>query len=679
MEWLRAEREFDPDVTRETLAATFVESTKRHQDRLAARYKGGVYRRSLVDGGVLEPASEGEYAGVTYAQMRDIVRGLSLGIRELGARPGDRIGLFADTRLEWALSDFALLGAGAVVTTVFKNSSQRQVRYLLRDSDATGIIVQDAGLMQQVLAIEDELSLEFVVVMDSVKGSGVAETVGRREDIYTLTDVYNKGVETASSAGSLRADYSDEARGNQNSREEWLVDHGSDDLASLIYTSGTTGRPKGVKLSHRNFLANVEQCYRRFGPRPDKLKTGTSAIGPGTTSLSYLPLAHVLERLAGHFLMYAAGATVAYAESPDTLREDFQQIQPDVGTSVPRVYEKLYAAIRERANESAVGERLFPWAAEIARRHTRADDPGILLRAQHAIADRLVFATVREALGGNVEFLISGGGSLSKGLAELYHGMGIPVLEGYGLTETAPVVTVNPPEAPRVGTIGPPVQDVEIEIDERVGGTGAETGTVGELLVRGPNVFDGYWNRPDRTENAFTSTVPTDESETGTDEEEWFRTGDVVELRSDGYLVFRERAKQLLKLSTGKLVAPGPIEDAFAASEMIEQVLVVGDDRRFVGALIVPDFDAVRRWASERGMEVPEEPVAMCRDSRVHERIEEEVERVNNAFEEHERIKRFQLISTEFTEENGLLTPTLKKKRRDILGQFEDEVDTIYG
>ena len=718
MDWQRAEAEFQPDVTRETVPETFRASALEHADHPAQQYKGGVYDRSLVRAGVIDAAPEGAYAEISYGEMHEIVRRLADGFRELGVEPGDRVGLFAHTRMEWAHTDFAVLGAGGVVTTVYTSSSTDQVEYLLDDPDADGVVVENRELAEGVFAVEDQLDLEFVVVMDGEPHE--------RADVYTLGEVHAAGVDRATSDTGSGSDEGD----------SWVAERSRTDPASLIYTSGTTGQPKGAVLTHQNFLANVEQCYRRVGPRPDKLETGTPAIGPGKTNLSFLPLAHVLERLAGHFLMFTSGVTVGYAESPDTLREDFQLVRPNTAASVPRVYEKLYAAIREQAEESPVSRRIFEWATEIGRRHYRTDDPGRLLAAKYALADRLVFSTVREALGGNVDFFISGGGSLSAELCELYHSMGVPVLEGYGLTETAPVLSVNPPEAPQVGTIGPPVVDVEMRLDNTV----AEDDQVGELLVRGPNVFDGYWEKPDRTEAAFVSQAALDDDATtvdgattgnataddgttaadggasvettaedgqatpedgqatpedgqtatedgqttgGTgepadDEEPWFRTGDVVEIRDDGYVVFRERAKQLLKLSTGKMVPPGPIEDAFAASKLIEQAIVLGDARRFVGALLVPNFEAVREWAARERIDLPDSDRLVCQEQAVIDRVQTAVDEINEGFEKHEQIKRFRLVHEEFTEDNDLLTPTMKKKRRKIEDYYDAEIQRLY-
>ena len=679
MHWQEAEREFADDVVaRETLPRTFERSAERNADRLAQRYKGGIYDRSLVSAGVLPPASEGEYADVTYAEMRDVVRRLAAGFRELGVDDDTRVALYAQTRMEWAQTDFAALAAGGVVTTVYASSSPEQVRYLLEDPGATVAVVENRDLLDEVLAVADDLSrdLDAIVSFDDVDaadldlGDGTALAA---DDVYTLGEVH-----------ALGADAFDE-----DTYQSWLDATGVGDLASLIYTSGTTGKPKGVRLTHANFRDNVTQCYRRFADRPDR-DPDVPGISAESTTLSFLPLAHVFERMAGHYMMFAAGATVAYAESPDTLREDFGLVRPTTTTSVPRVYEKLYDAIREQAGESPVKERIFEWAVDVGRSHHEADEPGALLDAKRAVADRLVFSSVREAIGGEIEFFISGGGSLSAELCALYHAMDLPILEGYGLTETSPVISVNPPEEPKVGTIGPPVVDTEVAIDGGVVGeeVAGLAGDVGELLVRGPQVTDGYWNRPDATAEAFTEpdrlpedavvagTPPADRD--GDPDEPWFRTGDIVQLRPDGYVAFRERAKQLLVLSTGKNVAPGPIEDRFAANEFVEQCVVLGDGRKFVSALIVPNFEKVESWAATRGMDLPDDRGAVCRNDRVRERIQEEVDRVNEEFESYERIKQFRLVEEEFSEENDLLTPTMKKKRRNILDRFADEVEMIY-
>ncbi|WP_254522109.1 AMP-dependent synthetase/ligase [Natrinema caseinilyticum] len=646
MDWRDAEREYEDEVIGETtLARLYEDAAERHSNRPAQKYKGGIYDRSLTDS-VVNAADPGAYRTISYAEMRDIVRKLSAGFVDLGVESGDRIGLFSNTRMEWAQCDFALLGAGAVITTVYQSSSPDQVRYLLDDPGADGVVVENEALLERVLGVEDELDLEFIVSMDELEG------YDDRDDIVTLGEVHARG----------------EERFDLDAYDDRIDETELDDLASLIYTSGTTGQPKGVQLTHGNFRSNINGTRKRFGPRPDKAED-IPVIDENVLAMSYLPLAHVFERTAGHFTLFASGACVAYAESPDTLQDDFSTVQPTAATSVPRVYEKIYDAIREEASGSAVSERIFGWATDVGVEYYEADSPGSVLKAKQALADKLVFSSVREALGGEIEMLISGGGSLSPELARLYHAMGLPIYEGYGLTETAPVVSTNPPEAVEIGTIGPPLYNVDVKVDETVADQEAfadDEGDVGELLVSGPNVTQGYWNKPGATQSAFT-------------EDGWFRTGDIIHIRPDGYLEFRDRVKQIIVLSTGKNVAPGPIEDAFAASEVVEQAMVVGDGEKFIGALLVPNTDYVRSWADEADIDLPDDPQEMCDDDRVREHVQQEVDRVNEEFEKHETIKRFELVPREFTEENDMLTPTMKKKRRVIMDRFEDRVDRIYG
>jgi long-chain acyl-CoA synthetase len=643
MDFREAEREYEDDtIARQTIPRTFEEAAARNADSAAQSYKGGVYDRTLTPD-VVEPAPPGGYETLTYGELRDIVRNLAAGFRELGVGPGDRVGVFSHTRMEWAQADFGVLAAGGAVTTVYASSSPRQVTHLLGDSDAVGVVVENEEMLDRVRQVEDDLDLEFVVTMDQVAD----------DDAISLADLYERGREAF----------------DRDTYEGWIDDRDYDDLASLIYTSGTTGKPKGVALTHENFRENVNQCRKRYGPRPDR--GGAPAITNETRHLSFLPLAHVFERLSGHFLMFTSGAEVCYAESPDTLREDFGIFEPTSATSVPRVYEKLYDAIREQASESPVKERIFEWATDVGRDYHEADDPGFGLRAKRTVADKLVFEQVKDALGGNIDFFISGGGSLSADLCALYHGMGLPILEGYGLTETSPVLTVNPYEHPQVGTIGPALPDTDLVVDESVASPEQRErydGDVGELLARGPQVFDGYWELPEATEAAFVEH----------EGEEWFATGDIVEIHADGYVQFLERAKQLLTLSTGKNVAPGPIEDAFAASPLVEQAMVIGDNQRFVSAIVVPNFDGVRKWADREGVAIPDDADAICRDDRVYERIQREVDDVNENFETYEQIKQFRLVDTEFTEDNDLLTPTMKKKRRNILDRFADTIGDMY-
>ena len=638
---MRAEAEYDDEVIGETpLARLFEDSAGRHAERAAQWYKGGVYDRSLTPA-ILPSAAAGEYESVDYRTMRGIVRSLAAGFRDLGVDAGTRVGIFADTRMEWAHADLSLLAAGAVVTTVYTESGTEQVRYLLDDPGAAGVVVENEALLERVLEVESGLDLSFIVVIDDLEG------YDDREDIHSLAEIHDRGADAF----------------DLESYESWIDAQGMDDLASLIYTSGTTGKPKGVRLTHRNLRSNVNALRRRFADRPDR-EPSVPSLDETDRVLSFLPLAHVFERVSGHFLVFGSGATVAYAESTDTVAEDIRAVRPTSASSVPRVYERIYDSIRTEAPDA-----VFERAVSIAREWARTDDPGLGLRLRHAVMDRLVYSSVRERMGGNVEFFVSGGGSLSKRLSELFAGMGLPIFEGYGLTETAPVVSVNPPEDSRPGTLGPALSSVETRLDETVvpATQREETdGAVGELHVRGPNVTAGYWERPEATREAFT-------------DDGWFRTGDVIERTAGGYLIYHDRIKQLLVLDTGKNVAPQPIEDEFATSDRIDQAMVIGDDRPFVAALFVPNFEAIGRWADAEGIDLPADPAAVCADERVREYVGREVRRVNESLSGSERIKEFRLVPVEWDPDNDLLTPSMKLKRRNIAERFGDRIAEIYG
>ncbi len=643
--WREAEEEYTDEVIgNTTIPQLFEESVERNGDRDAQMYKGGIYPRSLTPGILPEP-KPGEFTTISYEKMAQIVRRLAIGFRELGLEPDERVGILSNTRMEWALSDFGLLAAGGVVTTVYTESSPKQIRYLLNNPGAIGVVVENEHLLDRIIKVQDDLSLEFVVVLDNITKY---EDV---DQIYTLEEVYDLGDEHF----------------DEDAYYSMVESRNVHDLASLIYTSGTTGKPKGVKLTHHNFRANINQLRKRAGPRPDK-DDGVPVMDAGKRSISFLPLAHVFERTVGHFYMYASGVTVGYAESPDTVSEDIKKIEPYGAASVPRVYERIFDEMRDQASGSDFKESIFEWAVDIAREYGKTDEPGLSLKLKHGIANQLVYKQVKQQLGGNTGFLISGGGSLDKRLAELFDGMGVPIYEGYGLTEASPVVSAAPTEDHRCGTLGTPVADVEIKVDDTVVSQDqfdAADGQVGELHIKGPNVTEGYWEMPEKTEDAFTP-------------DGWFKTGDIVEARDDGYLVYHDRLKNLLVLSTGKNVAPEPIESEFSTSSRIEQIMVMGDNEKFVSALIVPNFNAIRRWAKNRNVSLPNTKEEVCENDQVREWVNEDVQLVNRNLEKHETIKQFELVHMEWTPENDMLTPSLKKKRRNIKAEFEEKVDRIY-
>jgi long-chain acyl-CoA synthetase len=649
MDWRQVEREYTDDAIGETtIPRMFFDAVERYDEDPCQRYKGGVYDRSLVAEGIVPAAPDDDYADLTFREVGDIVERLAAGFRELGVEPDDRVSIYADTRMEWAHADMGLLTAGAVVTTVYTESSPDQVRYLLEDPGSTGVVVDNEALLENVAAVEDDVSIEFAVLLDD---AGDDAGAALEADVYTIADVYELGDEVY----------------DHETVMEWVDEQDWAELASLVYTSGTTGDPKGVKLTHENWRSCLNQVRKRIGPRPDK-PDDVPTLDRGDVTLAFLPLAHAFER-GNHFQSFASGVTIAYAGSTDTVAEDIGTVKPTGAAAVPRVYERIYNGIREQASESPVKKRIFEWSVETAQQYDKADDPGMVLEAKLALADRLVFSQVREALGGRIEMFISGGGSLSEELARLYRAMGITIIEGYGLTETAPGLTFNPPEDIRVGTMGIALCDVDLKLDPTVVSDSQKAevdGEVGEMLAKGPNVFEGYWEKPRKTEEAFT-------------DDGYFRTGDIIARDDDGYYRFVDRRKNLLVLDTGKNVAPEPIEDAFSTSPRVDQIMVVGDDEKFVGAVIKPNFEELFEWADDEGVDIPEEPAAAIEDERVKGWIGEEVERINETLGHHQTIKEFRLVDTEWTADNDLLTPSMKKKRRNIRDAFQPEIDDIYG
>ncbi len=657
---LSDEAAFDhPALGSQSVPDAVATAADRHPTAAAQSYKGGVYDRSLVTSGVIPAAPEGAYAGLSYTELQSIVERLAAGLRTLGIGPGDRLALVSETRMEWTQVDLATQTAGGVVTTVYPEATDGRLEYLLSDAQPTGVVVENGEQLSQLLAIEAGLDIQFVVVIDALAdGSGMAAACRDREDILLLGELYERGT----------ADFDAEAV------TAWRSSLEPTDLATIVYTSGTTGQPKGVRLTHQNLTANIDQTFRRFGPRPHR-DDAVPQLDHTSRHLSVLPLAHVFERLVGSYLMLAAGATIAYAASSDTLAADFQLVEPTTITAVPRLYDRLYERFEQRASSSQISRRLFEWASDVGCSYYETPQPSGRLRLAYAIADRLVFQSIREELGGNLELCISGGDSLSAELCAIFHGMGVPIFEGYGLTEAAPVVSANPPEAPHVGTIGPPLSGLEVRLDETVDfdSEPEANGTIGELLVSGPNVSPGYWNRPEATDKAF---VTTDDASNG--RRRWLRTGDIVERQPSGYLVFHDRCTELLVLSTGKNVAPAPIEAALEAEPLLEQCVAVGNSRPYVTCLVVPAFDALEAWADREGIDLPDEPAQIVEDDRLKSYIERAVETHTGSFEPHERIGAVRLLAETFSVENGLLTPTMKPRRTAIAERYADEIDTLY-
>jgi long-chain acyl-CoA synthetase len=567
------------------------------------------------------------WKGLSSAEFRLAVEQLSEGLVDLGVQPGDKVAILSENCPEWAIVDFAVLAAQAVDAPIYPTLTAAQVAYILNDSEAKVAVVSNAAQAQKLAGIRDQVpGLQHVIAIQE-QGHFPAGTLA-------FAEVRARGREL------LEAD-PDKVRRRAGGNTP-------DALATLIYTSGTTGDPKGVMLTHDNLVSNVVASLKAF-----------PVFGPDDTALSFLPLCHSFERMAGHYLMLHAGAAIAYAESVEKVADNMREVRPTVMCSVPRLYEKIHARILEKvAGDPPLRQKIFHGALAVGRRgfacRTAGERPGPLLKLQLALADALVFGKIKARTGGRLKLFVSGGAPLAREIAEFFGAVGLLVCEGYGLTETSPVISVNRPDRIRPGTVGPPIERVEVKIAED-----------GEILTRGPHVMKGYFKKPEATAEAI-------------DPEGWFHTGDVGFLDDDGHLVITDRKKDLIVTSGGKNIAPQPIENAIKTHALIGEVVMVGNRRNFPAALVVPAFENLEKWAAQNGGARPasrEELIARPEVVALYEGVIEERTRHLASFE---KIKKIALVAQEFSVASGELTPTLKVKRRVVEEKFKPVIDRLY-
>jgi long-chain acyl-CoA synthetase len=565
--------------------------------------------------------SDSTWESISSGELLRRVAGLSMALVELGVKPGDRVGLFAANRPEWHTADFAINGSGGVTVPIYFNESPERIRYILKHSGAHVIVVAGAEQLKRFLSCRAELpELEHVIVADA--GDTVPTECLRYETLI------------ASAGGAEIAAY--------RMRAAQVL---PGQLCTIIYTSGTTGEPKGVMLTHNNMSSNVTDSCATFDFQPNS-----------DIALSFLPLAHVYGRMLDYIYMFN-GVSVAYVESVDLVPQALLEVHPTVIAAVPRFFEKLYSKLMEQGSKTTGTKRkIFDWAMDVARRaapwRTGVKGCSPILKAQWALADKLVYKKIRAGTGGKLRMIFSGGAPLSKELAEFFWSIGIPIYQGYGLTETSPILTSNYPQN-RSGSSGRPIPKVLIRIAED-----------GEVLAKGPCVMQGYYKNPDATREVI-------------DEDGWFHTGDIGHLDADNYLFITDRKKDLIKTAGGKFVAPQPIENALKTSPYITNAMIVGDERRFVVALIVPNATAVSAKAQDQGIRFSSNK-EMAEHPAVRILIDREVKRLTAHLAQWETIKRFALLPEDFTFDNGSLTFTLKLKRRVVEKNYREVIDKLY-
>lgn len=558
----------------------------------------------------------GHYERISTEQASRKVNSLSAGLIGKGISPSDKVGIVSFNRPEWVMADFAVTQVGAIGVPMYPNSTPEDYAFIINDAQVKLIFCGNAEIVDKIESIRSKISHEF--------------------QLYCFDDHTS-----APSWSDLLVDVTDSLKAEIINRKENVK---TEQLATIIYTSGTTGNPKGVMLSHHNILSNSKAVQEIF-PK----------VEVGYRTLSFLPLCHIFERTATYAYM-RMGIAIYYAESMDTIGDNLKDVQPHFFATVPRLLEKVYDKIVAKGYElSGIKKNLFFWALNLGHQYEPNKVYSWWYNFQLSLANKLIFSKWREALGGNVRFIVSGAAALQPRLARVFWSAQIHVLEAYGLTETSPGIsfTRDEPDNVRIGSVGPLLPGVEVKFAED-----------GEILAKGPNIMMGYYNRPDATAEVL-------------DPDGWFHTGDIGEMVENRYLKITDRKKEIFKTSGGKYIAPQPLENKFKESVLIEQIMVVGEGEKFPAALVVPSFDALREWCKVKNIQYTSDEEIVSHEQ-IIEKFDRELQRLNENFAQYERIKKLKILSTPWTIDTGELTPTLKLKRKKIIAKYQSEIDSIY-
>ena len=595
-----------PDEPR-TLAELFTDAAEKHNLPAALNYKRG-----------------GRWHAISSKEMVERAGNIALGLHSLGLRKGDKAAILSANSPEWTLFDAGCQFAGVVDVPIYTTTAPASVEYILNDARPRVFFLENREMFERIGGFEDRCeSLERFVLFDD-------EGVGHEKAI-TLAELEQRGA-------ALREKRPDLIR-------RMLADCDPGEMATLIYTSGTTGEPKGVILSHNNIISNVIDAGEKYG------------FSERDVPLSVLPLSHVFERSAMYLYIYN-GMSVHYAESIEKVPENLKEVRPTIFVGVPRIFEKVYAKAKlQAAQAGGAKEKIFEWAIDVAKevallRETREPIPAAL-SLKHKIADRLVYTKLRDFFGGRLRFCITGGAALSDDIFLIFNGAGIRIMQGYGLTETSPVLTSNNPEAVKLGTVGRPIRNVRVRVAQD-----------GEIEATGPGVMLGYYKKEQATREAFT-------------DDGWFHTGDIGEIDAEGYLKITDRKKELFKTSGGKYIAPSPIEQLLRSSRFVSQAVLIGNERKFASALIVPNFEMLDSYARHKGFG-PMTPSEYCRDPRIIDLFARQIETVTKGLGKFETVKKFRLLDRELTVEGGELTPTMKLRRRVVDEKYKALIDEMY-
>lgn len=562
---------------------------------------------------------DGKWIATSTKEYIEKANAISRALLKLGVNANDKVALISSrNRTEWNICDIGIMQIGAQDVPIYPTISEEEYEYVLNHSKCVYCFVSDVEVLEKVKAIKTNVpSLKDVFTFDTIKGA------------KNWSEVLEMG--------------SDES--NQEEVQKRMDAINEDDVATLIYTSGTTGKPKGVMLSHKNIASNAKFSAERL-----PIDLGKSS------GLSFLPVCHIYERML-HYMYQYCGVELYFAESLDTISANLQEVKPEVMTAVPRVLEKVYDKIYAKGGElTGIKKKLFFWAVDLGLRYEPYGENGWWYETQLSIANKLIFSKWREALGGNLKAIASGSAALQPRLARIFNAAQIPVMEGYGLTETSPVISVNDMRNHgfKIGTVGKPLRETEVKIADD-----------GEIMVKGPQVMIGYYNDQEKTDEVM--------------KDGYFLTGDIGEIDSEGFLKITDRKKEMFKTSGGKYVAPQTIENIMKQSRFIEQIMVIGEGERMPAALIQPDFEFIKEWGNKKGRNIASDPKEMIKNQAVIDRIQKEVDFYNERFGQWEKVKKFELTPDVWSIDEGQLTPTMKMKRKVIKQQYQDLYDRIYG
>jgi len=564
---------------------------------------------------------KGSYVPISTEEFGNRVEQVALGLKDIGLEAGDKLIILSENRPEWTITDLAALCLGAVTVPIYTSLVADQIKYIIDNSDAKIVVYSDTEQREKVEAIKDQLEkVTHYITFASEAPEGV----------MTFNQINERGQKII--------------QDNPELFESMALKVHPDDVASIIYTSGTTGVPKGVMLTHTNFLSNI------------KTAADILPFSEKDTVLSFLPLSHVLERMVTFTYLFK-GCSIGYAESIEAVAENLLEIQPHIMVSVPRVFEKIYSKVMDNVlSSSFLKKKIFFWALNVGKKYGRKkllNQPiSKGLQIKRNLAHKLVFSKIIEKTGGRVRFFVSGGAPLAKDIAEFFYAMGLVVLEGYGLTETAPVIAVNTFDNMKFGTVGKPIPGVEVEIADD-----------GEILTKGPNVMRGYYKMEAETQETFDG--------------EWLRTGDIGHLDEEGFLVITDRKKDIIVTAGGKNVAPQPIENSLKTNPYISNAMVIGDRRKFISALIIPNFEKLEEYAKHNNLDY-QDVGDLIKIEAVMNFMQSEVERATSGLSSYERVKKIALLNRDFEIEKGEITPTLKVKRNIIEQKYKDLIDALY-